>query len=113
MIVLNMRELSDWNIEEMCGYKPITTLYKDFSIADKFGIGAIEDTYKRAFKDCKIIGYKYMTELVMVLNWKIWEHYQDNERYAILYNDLWEKAQNWCYDNFTEEELRYYYRTTD
>lgn len=107
MVVIN------WNIEEMCGYKPITTLYEDFSIADKFGISAIKDTYNRAFKDCKTIGYKYMTELVMVLNWKIWEHYQSNIKYAELYQDLWEKTREWVYNNFTKEELSYYYRTTD
>ena len=32
----------DWNIEAMTGYKPITTFYMDFSIADKFGVAAIK-----------------------------------------------------------------------
>ena len=29
--------MSKWNIEEFCGYKPITTFWDDFSIADVFG----------------------------------------------------------------------------
>ena len=42
-------KVENWRIEELTGYVPITTFYTDFSIADKFGIGAIEDTYKRSF----------------------------------------------------------------
>ena len=45
--------IKDWNIEAMTGYKPITSFYRDFSIADKFGIDAIKDTYKRAFNEWK------------------------------------------------------------
>ena len=29
------------------GYQPKTTFWMDFSIADKFGIAAIKDTYNR------------------------------------------------------------------
>lgn len=32
--------IKTWNIEEMTGYKPQTTFYEDFSIADCFGVGA-------------------------------------------------------------------------
>lgn len=35
------------------GYEMQTTFWQDFSIADKFGISAIEDTYERAFKEWK------------------------------------------------------------
>ena len=34
-------------------YQPKTTFWMDFSIADKFGIAAIKDTYNRAFKGWK------------------------------------------------------------
>ena len=36
-----MMKLENWTIEEMTGYKPITTFYTDFSIADKFGTKGI------------------------------------------------------------------------
>lgn len=42
-----------WNITEFCGYKPLTTFWQDFSIADKFGNNAIEDTFKRAKAEWK------------------------------------------------------------
>ena len=101
-----------WNIEAVTGYKPFTTFYEDFSIADWFGESAIRDTFKRAFAGWKG-NYKYLTELVMALNWKIWEHYETNERIARVYNELWEKADGWAMDNLKGEELDYFLRTTD
>lgn len=106
--------IKTWDIEEMCGYKPITTYYEDFSIADKFGTSAIKDTYKRAFEGAKDLGYKYLTELSMALNWKIWYHYElCNMLKADLYDKLWKEILNWIYKNFTKEELSYFYRVTD
>ena len=104
--------IKTWNIEEMTGYKPITTFYEDFSIADRFGISAIKDTFKRAFENWKD-NYEYLTELVMALNWKIWEHYENNEKIARVYSDLWEKADEYAMDNLKGEELRYFLSTTD
>ena len=104
--------IKTWNIEEMTGYKPITTFYEDFSIADRFGISAIKDTFKRAFENWKD-NYKYLTELVMALNWKIWEHYENNEKVARVYSDLWEKADGYAMDNLKGEELKYFLSTTD
>lgn len=109
-------KVKNWNIEEQTGYKPLTTIYTDFGIAEKFGSVAIKNTYQEFIKKggfCEA-DYKNATELVMALNWKIWEHYQTNETIARVYNDLWEKAQNWYFETFTkEEEQNYYYRITD
>lgn len=104
--------MTTWNIEAMCGYKPITTFWEDFSIAEAFGERAIKDTFKRAFDNWKG-NYKYLTELVMVLNWKIWQYYEENERYANIYNKLWEKADEYACENLTGEELSYFYHVTD
>lgn len=51
-----------------------TTFWDDFSIADAFGVGAIKDTYNRAFKEWKS-DYRYLTDLVIVLNHKCWYWY--------------------------------------
>ena len=107
-----MFKVKTWNIEAMTGYTPITTFYEDFSIADKFGANAILDTYKRSFRYYKD-NYKYLTELVMVLNWKIWEHHEANERYAQLYNRLWEETSLWAEENLKDKQLSYYYSTID
>lgn len=104
--------VKDWNIEEMTGYKPISSFYRDFSIADKFGVNEIRDTYKRAFDGWKN-NYKYLTELVMALNWKIWEHYGINDEYGMLYDKLWREAAEYATTSLKGEELQYYYITTD
>lgn len=102
----------DWNIEAITGYKPITTFYMDFSIADSFGIKAIEGTHKNAMAYAKT-DYKVLTELVMALNWKIWEHNEVNETYAELYTKLYNSTANYATSTLKDEELSYYYRTTD
>lgn len=103
---------SHWPIEEMTGYKPQTTFWLDFTIADNFGADAVKDTYNRAFEEWKT-DHVYLTELVLVLNWKIWQHYETNEPLARVYNDLWAAADAWAVDNLTGDELAYFYRTTD
>lgn len=104
--------IKNWNIEEMTGYKPITTFYQDFSIADNFGINAIKDTFKRTFNEWKD-DYKFLTELVMVLNWKIFEHYESNESVARVYDLLWKQADEYAMENLKDEEAKYYYEITD
>lgn len=105
--------MKNWNIEELTGYKPITTFYTDFSIADKFGVDAVKDTYTKAVDEWKN-NYKYLTELVMVLNWKSIEHYENkNKELTYLYCDLYEELNNWCYEHFNEEEKEYFFKVTD
>ena len=104
--------IKTFDSEGMFGYKQITTFYEDFSIADNFGLDAIKDTYKRAFNEWKS-DYKYLTELVMVLNWKMWEHGGSNREYTALYNDLWCEADRYACENLKGEELSYFYKTTD
>lgn len=94
------------------GYEMTTTFWNDFSIADHFGINAIKDTYNRAFNEWKD-NYIYLTELVIVLNHKIWEWYQKDKRTAEVYNALWEQADEYACDNLKGEELSFFYRITD
>jgi len=98
--------------ESAFGYTQITTFYMDFGIAEPFGKRAIMDTYRRAM-DYADTDYKVLTELVMVLNWKIWEHYETNPELAEIYNDLWEKADEYALDNLKGDELSYFLSTTD
>lgn len=94
------------------GYETMTTFWEDFSIADHLGIEAVKDTYNRAFKGWKD-NYKYLTELVLVLNWKIWQHYETNEPLARVYNELWQQADSYACENLKDEEAEYFFRVTD
>lgn len=105
--------IANWNIEEMTGYKPMTTFYTDFSIADNFGIKAVKGTFKDVESCLDCMSYKYITELTMVLNWKIWEHYKKNEELARTYDTMWRKMCSWVEKNFEEYQLKYYYMITD
>lgn len=102
-----------WNIESYTGYVPKTTFWDDFSIADWFGASAVEDTFERAFQEWKS-NYIYLTELVLVLNHKMWQWYQGgNETLAALYDSLWREASDYAYDHLTGDELSYFFATTD
>lgn len=59
-------------IKQEIGYECKTTFWMDFSIADRFGIAAVKDTFKRAFKEWRT-NVVYLTELVLVLNHKMWQ----------------------------------------
>lgn len=101
-----------WNVEGETGYKPMTTFWQDFSVADAFGKNAVADTFRRVFSEWKG-NYKYLTELVMVLNHKIAQWYERNNSLAKLYNDAWKIADAYACDNLKDEELQYFYRVTD
>lgn len=101
-------------------YECFTTFWDDFTIAERCGgIPAIKDTYKRAFEEWKH-DYKYLTELVMVLNHKIW-HWYDGEKWengkstdiARVYSKLWEEARDYAETHLKGEEMDYYWRITD
>lgn len=89
------------------------TFFMDFSIADVRGASAIKDTYKRAFNEWKD-DYKMLTALVIVLNHKIWQHYEaENNKLASLYNELWEQADQYACDTLKGEALEYFLEVTD
>lgn len=89
-----------------------TTFWQDFDIADKFGVAAIKDTYNRAFNEWKT-DYRYLTELVMVLNHKCWFYYERNDEYCELYAELFHLADNYAIDNLKGKELEFFLEVTD
>ena len=111
--MLDGLKIAVWDSEGTIGYKQITTFFQDFSIADNFGIKAIQDTYDRAFKEWKS-DYKYLTELVLVLNTKCWQHYNEKHmEYSNLYKNLYIKTHEYALENLNDDELKYYLTTTD
>ena len=101
----------------MYDYEFKTTFWQDFTIADKFGLNAIKDTYTRAFNEWKT-DKVYITELVLVLNWKIWEHHEkgDKEKAEALADECNLIGEVLIIDaskNLKGDDLRYYLQTTD
>lgn len=110
------------SVAEMTNYEMKTTFWTDFNIADRFGLDAIEDTYKRAFdewKDDKV----YATELVLVLNWKSWEHCADNkdgvpvaDEIGSWYANKYYELKDWILENWSKNHkdwLGYFVQTID
>ena len=97
---------------DMTGYEPKTTFWQDFCIAEPFGEKAIKDTYNRAFNEWKN-DKVYITELVMMLNWKSWQYAETKPVLSMLYQSLWEQADAWCMDNLKGDDLDYFLHTTD
>ena len=95
------------------GYEMKTTFWSDFTIADAFGVKAIQDTYNRAFGEWKN-NTEYVTELAMVLNFKLFQWY-DKQRYEYwtLYDKLWKEIDAWCMNNLKGDDLDHYIKTTD
>lgn len=98
-------------------YEYITTFWQDFDVAELFGENAIKDTAKRAFDEWKD-DIKYLTELIMVINHKCWDHYRKNmTAMSSLYSDLYyeydEKAIEYLEKKGNKEDLQYYFRTLD
>ena len=98
---------------KLLDYKCQTTFWEDFSIAERFGVEAIRDTYKRTraeWKNDRVYG----TDLSMVLNHKCWYWYEErNTKLRQLYAELWEEWHEWVLENWKGEDLRCYLRTTD
>ena len=92
-------------------YECQTTFWIDFSIAEKFGVDAVQDTYNRAFNEWKD-SCVYLTELVMVLNWKMWHHNKKNERLSILYEKLYLKTNDYAWSHLKGEEQDYFFKVT-
>lgn len=116
--------LPQWPIEEITGYKPCTTFWQDFSIADVFVLNgqepdAVQDTHNRSWPWIKEkgLGIEGLTEYIMVLNWKIHQHYSDSRpghmELSKLYDKLWKETDAWAMDNLKDSDLNYYLETTD
>ena len=106
-----------WKMARELGYNPITTFWDDFTIAERFNVKAIEETARKAFNEWKD-NYKYLTELIMVINHKCWEHYHNGNNklsdfYSNLYYEYDEKAIDYLEKNYGEEEQLYFFRMLD
>lgn len=110
-------KVPEWNAVAVNGYEPKTTFWQDFSIAELFGMPAVQDTFDRVKKEWAD-DYVYWTELVLVLNHKIWEFYEISKPLARLYDKLWREAEDIAFSkmddgSWPKEAADYYYRVTD
>ena len=99
--------------EAMCGYTQRTTFWDDFTIAERFGLPAIKDTYKNAFMSWKS-GVGFIRGLVWVLNWKML--YMGERRMtekSAMYYKCWVELSNWCERHLEAGAYEYFINVTD
>lgn len=90
-----------------------TTFFSDLSIAEWYGIDSINETYKNVTKYW-IDNVEFMSEFVIALNQKIWQHHEYGQKELVeVYDKLWRKCDDLCREHFKGEELRYYYDYID
>ena len=99
--------------ESMCGYTQRTTFWDDFTIAERFGLHAIKDTYKNAFNSWRN-DVVFIVELVLVLNWKML--YMDEKHMtekSVMYYKCWVELSNWCERHLEAGAYEYFLNVTD
>ena len=89
-----------------------TTFYADLSIAECYGAEGVKDTYKNVMNSWGD-DLEFMCEWVIALNQKIWQHYENNKEIAVVYDDLWRKADEYCMNHFKGDDLTAYLNYVD
>lgn len=84
-----------------------TNYWNIFTTAESFGSSEIEKTFESNFKVCRN-DYLSLSEFLMVLNCKIWQHHTANNRMLTkLYSLMWESVKKYAKLNFEKEEYDY------
>jgi len=89
-----------------------TTFWEDFTIADRFGIDGIEDTYQRAFNEWRS-DVKDLKELILVLNHKIWQYHEKLPQISEVYHQKYNEAYRWATENLNDKDLQELYAYLD
>ena len=98
---------------DMTGYSPITNWWDTFTEAEEDSIITIDNTFNRLLNIAKN-DYKKLTELVMITNWKLWQHHHfGNEELSMFYQKLYEEADVYACNHLKGDELLYFFRTVD
>lgn len=94
------------------GYTMTSTFFEDFKIAEVFGLDAVKDTFNNAFNNWKT-NHIYLTELAIVMSNYSIAHYHTNNELSKLYTELYHKIDEYCMNNFKNDALVFYIKTTD
>ena len=108
-------KMFEHNLGCLTSYERKTTFYADLSIAEWYGTESVKETYDRVMKEW-IGDVEYITEFVLCLNWKCWEHYNNNnQNLSEFYRDLYRKADEYFLEHYKNDRkaIDYYYEVTD
>ena len=112
MIDLEKVQLQKLALEKEFNYKFETTFWEEFSVADQYGSEGIVEHYNLVFNQWKD-NLKYLTELVLVLNIKIFIWYKEDDDLGLTYDQLWKKTDQYALETLKGDDLHYYLHTLD
>ena len=98
--------------EKMLDYKFESTFWEEFSIAENYGRDAVKEHYDLVFSQWKD-NIKFLTELVLVLNLKLFIWFKVDDDLGKMYEDLYVDADAYALSSFEGDDLHYYLSTLD
>lgn len=92
-----------------------TNMWHEFTVAELKGIKGVQEHFKKVFDELKKAkDVEKLTELVLVTNWKCWDHYDMfHTKMSEAYSTLYYKAHNWCCSHFKGQDMDYYFNMVD
>ena len=104
--------LEKLSLEKMLDYKFESTFWEEFSIAEDYGSEVVRDHWNLVFEQWKD-NLKFLTELDLVLNIKIFIWYGVDDSIGKMYDQLWKETDGYALDTLKGEDLHYYLSTLD
>lgn len=104
--------LERMSLEKMLNYKFESSFWEEFSIAENYGRDAVKEHYDLVFSQWKD-NLKYLTELVLVLNIKIFIWYGVDDDLGQMYDQLWKETDGYALETLKGDDLHYYLSTLD
>lgn len=104
--------LEKLSLEKMLDYKFESTFWEEFSIAEDYGKDAVKEHYDLVFSQWKD-NIKFLTELVLVLNIKIFIWYGVDDTIGKMYDQLWKETDSYALNTLKSDDLHYYLHTLD
>lgn len=99
-------------LEKMLDFKFESSFWEEFSIAEDHGGDAVREHYDLVFPQWKG-NLKYLTELVLVLNIKLFIWFKVDDDLGKLYEELWMKTDQYALNTLSGDDLHYYLHTLD
>ena len=99
-------------LEKMLDYKFESTFWEEFSIAEDYGAEGVKEHYDLVFEQWKD-NLKFLTELVLVLNLKIFLWYGVDDTIGLTYDQLWKETDGYALETLKGDDLHYYLSTLD
>lgn len=99
-------------LEKMLDYKFESTFWEEFSIAENHGGDAVREHYDLVFPQWKD-NIKFLTELVLVLNLKLFIWFKVDDDLGKMYEDLYVDTDAYALSTLEGEDLGYYLHTLD